>query len=89
MLQKTDDLVLRDVPLIFFISYLSILLIQYLSYFTLTLFLLMLRGDRGERQEGWGKSLLDGHVSLPASMPPSLGGGVRLREARHTQSQIE
>ena len=30
--------------------------IQYLKYFTLTLFLLMVRGDRGERQEGWEKA---------------------------------
>ena len=48
----------------------------------------MPRGDRSERRRRlWGKSLLDGHVSLPASIPPSLRGGVGRREARHSQTK--
>ena len=49
----------------------------------------MPRGDRGERQEGSGKSLLDGHVSLPASMLLGLGGGVREDIVRPRLNHLE
>lgn len=72
-----------------FIFHINSFHIWHVKHSTVTLFLLMQRWDRGERQEGLGKSLLDGRVSLPASMPLGLGGGVRLRKARHSQTEIK